>query len=174
MDAEFLQGFYLGDLLVEPLSGRVSGRNGTQHLPPKAAEVLICLVRNAGKIVEHEDLLEEAWGAGQGTREALSHAVSEIRHALDDHPDDPRYIQTIPTRGYRLVVDPVPANAHTESIVIGGGASVTDLGFIENLRQRGVIETAFAYAVLGWLLIQVADTVFERLTLPDLRFKMTI
>ena len=46
MDAEYLQGFYLGDLLIEPLKGRVSGRNGERHLPPKAAEVLVCLARS--------------------------------------------------------------------------------------------------------------------------------
>mgnify|MGYP000337878004 CR=1 FL=1 len=48
MDAEYLHGFYLGDLLIEPLKGRVSGRDGERHLPPKAVEVLVCLARHAG------------------------------------------------------------------------------------------------------------------------------
>jgi len=169
LDARYLHGFYLGDLLVEPLKGRVSGKNGAQHLPPKAAEVLVCLARRAGDAVTHEELLKEVWGEGHGTREALSHAISEIRHALDDHPDNPRYIQTLPRRGYRLVVDPVTGTAHTDSIVIGSGAGSTmaDLGIFENLKRRGVLETAIAYLVVGWLLIQVADIVFEQLILPD-------
>ena len=40
MNADLLQGFYLGDLLVEPLKGEVTGQVGSRHLPPKAAEVL--------------------------------------------------------------------------------------------------------------------------------------
>ena len=169
MDAEYLHGFYLGDLLVEPLRGRVSGRNGSQHLPPKAAEVLVCLVRNAGDVVEHDDLLEEVWGAGQGTRDALSHAISELRHALGDHPDDPKYIQTLPKRGYRLVAEPIVADtvSDTTGIANYGGNTIVDIGLFENLKRRGVFETAITYTVVGWLLIQVADVVFEQLALPD-------
>ena len=47
-----------------------------------------------------------------------------------------------------------------------GGASLRDIGLFENLRQRGVFETALAYLILGWLLIQIADIVFEQLLLP--------
>ena len=84
MDAAFLQGFYLGDLLIEPLKGRVSGGNGEHHLPPKAAEVLVCLARHAGDIVPHEELLKCAWAEGSGTREALSHTIGEILMGLPD------------------------------------------------------------------------------------------
>ena len=169
MDAEYLQGFYLGDLLVEPLKGRVSGKTGSQHLPPKAAEVLVCLARHAGDVVSHEDLFECAWGAGHGSRESLSHAIGEIRHALGDHADDPRFIQTLPRLGYRLVVDPVPAGAHTGSVILGAdeNLAIRKLGLLESLQQRGVLETAIAYLVLGWLIIQVADVVFDRLNFPD-------
>ena len=168
MDAEYLHGFYLGDLLVEPLRGRVSGRNGSQHLPPKAAEVLVCLARHAGDVVSHEDLLECAWGTGQGSRESLSHTIGEIRHALSDHPDDPEFIQTLPKRGYRLIVAPVVVDAFTDTIGIANdrGNTIVDIGLFENLKRRGVFETAITYAVVGWLLIQVADVVFEQLGLP--------
>jgi len=169
LNGEYLQGFYLGDLLVEPLKGRVSGKNGSQHLPPKAAEVLMCLARHAGDLVSHEDLLECAWGTGLGSRESLSHTIGEIRHALADHADDPRYIQTVPRLGYRLIVEPVTAGAHTGSVVLGADESlaIRKLGLLESLQQRGVLETAIAYLVLGWLIIQVADVVFDRLNFPD-------
>jgi hypothetical protein len=74
----------------------------------------------------------------------------------------------LPRRGYRLLVDPRPVGVETESIVIGadGGARLGDIGLFENLRQRGVFETALAYLVLGWLLIQIADIVFSQLLLP--------
>jgi tetratricopeptide (TPR) repeat protein/TolB-like protein len=120
-------------------------------------------------VVARDALLEDVWGAGAGSQEALSHAVSEIRHALGDHREDPEFIQTLPKRGYRLLVQPVPASGDTATIVLGARNSVSpeDLGLFENLKQRGVLETALAYLILGWLLIQVADIVFGQLLLPQ-------
>jgi Flp pilus assembly protein TadD/TolB-like protein/DNA-binding winged helix-turn-helix (wHTH) protein len=169
VDSELLQGFYLGDLLIEPLQGRVSGQAGSAHLPPKAVEVLLCLAQSPGELVTRETLLECAWGAGKGSQEALGHAVSEIRHALGDHADNPTFIQTLPTRGYRLIITPELAADHSDSIVLGakGGARPTDIGLFQDLQRRGVFETAVAYLILGWLLIQIADIVFAQLHLPD-------
>ena len=169
MNADLLQGFYLGDLLIEPAKGRVTGPTVSEHLPSKAIEVLLCLAATPGDIVTRESLLEQAWGAGGGSQEALSHAISEIRRALGDHREDPRFIQTLPKRGYRLLISPVAAEGDTGTIVLGAknSASPHELGLFENLKQRGVLETALAYLILGWLLIQVADIVFGQLLLPQ-------
>jgi tetratricopeptide (TPR) repeat protein/TolB-like protein/DNA-binding winged helix-turn-helix (wHTH) protein len=166
--ADLLQGFNLGDLLVEPLKGQVTGRAGSQHLPPKAVEVLLCLASAPGDVVTRDLLLNEVWGVGHGSQEALSHAVSEIRHALGDHPDNPVFIQTLPKRGYRLLASPQLDSEHASSVVLGtrNGLSVADIGLFENLKQRGVLETAVAYLIVGWLLIQIADVVFGQLHLP--------
>lgn len=169
MDPDFIHGFYLGDWLVEPLKGQVTGRRGSVHLPPKAAEVLLLLAGSPAELVTRETLLTEIWGEGHGSPEALSHAVSGIRHALDDHAENPQFIQTLPKRGYRLLVTPELVTETTASVVLGTehGARITDIGFLENLRQRGVLETGLAYLLVGWLLIQVGDIVFDQLLLPD-------
>ena len=169
VDSELLQGFFLGDRLIEPLQGRVSGKDGHTHIPPKAVEVLLCLAQSPGNLVTRETLLKKVWGKGKGSPEALSHSISEIRRALDDHHENPVYIQTLPRRGYRLIISPEPRDAHTSSIVLGldDGPTTADIGLFENLKQRGVIETAIAYLLFGWLLIQVADIVFEQLHLPQ-------
>ncbi len=168
MNSDLLQGFYLGDLLVDPVKGQIFSRAGSAHLPPKAMEVLLCLASSPSMLVTREALLDDVWGKDQGSQEALSHAVSEIRHALDDHADNPEFVQTLPKRGYRLIVDAVPTNAGTSSLVLGSlyGSRSGDIGLLENLRQRGVLGTALAYLILGWLLIQIGDTVFGQLHLP--------
>lgn len=166
MKSELLQGFYLGELFIEPLKGQVSGNGEPRHLPPKAVEVLLCLAHTPGELVTREALLDEVWGKGHGSQEALSHAVGEIRHALGDQADHPVFVQTLPRRGYRLALSPVLAAQHTESIVIGAQSTAADLGLFENLKQRGVLETAVAYLIFGWLLIQIADIVFAQLHLP--------
>ena len=89
MSADHLHGFYLNNLFVEPLKGQVTGKDGSRHLPPKAVEVLLCLARAPGDLVTRDTLLGEVWGDGNGSQEALSHAVGEIRHALGDLADTP-------------------------------------------------------------------------------------
>ena len=162
MNSELLQGFRLGPWLVEPLKGQVTGIAGVRHLPPKAVEVLLCLVDRPADLVTHDELLEKVWGEGNGTHEALIHAVSEIRHALDDNYNDPNFIQTLPKRGYRLLVEPVTGGDNGTTIV----APLPVSRWWERLLRHGVIQAAAAYLVVGWLLIQVADTTFAKIGLP--------
>jgi tetratricopeptide (TPR) repeat protein len=168
LKAELLQGFYLGDVLVEPLKRKVTGLGFSRVLTPQASEVLLQLAENPSSLVTREFLLEKVWEQGQGTHEALSQAISEIREALEDSVDDPYYIQTLPRRGYRLILKPQLGKSLTSSIVIGAGngPGVGHPGLFENLQRRGVLEAALAYLIIGWLLIQIADVVFDQLLLP--------
>ena len=100
MDDPLLDGFSLGDIQVEPLSGRYTGPDHAGHLAPRAVEVLLQLARNPQRVLTRRELLDKAWGDGLGSSEALSHVISEIRQALDDPSDDPRFVQTVPRRGY--------------------------------------------------------------------------
>jgi hypothetical protein len=71
LNSDLLQGFYLDDLLIEPLKGQVTDRAGSRHLPPKAVEVLLCLAATPGELVAREELLDKVWGQGLGSQEAL-------------------------------------------------------------------------------------------------------
>ena len=144
MNAKLMHGFYLGDLLVEPLKGQINGPAGSVHLPSKAAEVLLQLASQPGVLVTRDSLLTSVWGDGQGNQESLSHAISEIRHALNDHAEDPHFIQTLPKRGYRLIIEPQAVDEQKSSIMPGmwSGSEAAQVGIIENLKQRVVLGTA--------------------------------
>ena len=162
-----LHGFYLGDVLVEPLKGRVTGQGPPRHLPSKASEVLLHLASRSGELHTRQELLDKVWGDGHGSDEALGHAISELRHALDDHPDDPKYIQTVPTRGYRLVVDvrvadTQPNDATGAQLLEIPGAS-SNFPLFNSLLRRGVVRAGLTYLIIGWLLLQVADVVVDRI-----------
>lgn len=169
MNPELLQGFYLGDALVDPHEGMIMGPNGSAHLPPKALEVLLCLASRPGETVSRDELINEVWGEGQASRDTLTHAISAVRHALGDHRSHPVYIQTLPKRGYRLLVEVQMRAANGGPALSTASPHVDALhhaGLLTNLKQRGVLETAIAYLVVGWLLIQFADIVFEQLMFP--------
>jgi tetratricopeptide (TPR) repeat protein len=167
--AKLLQGFFLGDLFVEPLKSRVTGHGFSAQLSPDAVEVLLRLADSPGSVVTREALLEKVWGTGSGDEGALSEAITEIRQALRDTAENPTLIQALPRRGYRLTLEPRFPDDDEAGSVPGTRSSpaLDDLGFIQNIRQRGVLEAALAYLVFGWLLIQVADVVFEQLLLPE-------
>jgi len=69
----------------------------------KAFEVLLALIRHQGEVLKKDELLKEVWPDTVVEENNLARTVSALRKALDDHLDAPRYIATIPGRGYRFV-----------------------------------------------------------------------
>ena len=102
MDQKLRRGFRIGAFDVEPLAGRITGPNGTQHLQPKVMDVLVFLAANAGELVERDTLLEQIWRRVT-SEEVLTRCISELRRAFGDERGTPSYIQTVPKRGYRLL-----------------------------------------------------------------------
>lgn len=166
MESDLLHGFYLDDRLIEPLKGLVVRDGLSIHLPPKAMEVLLSLASSPTQLITREALFDQVWD-GEGSQGALERAVSEIRNALGDAPNQSKFIQTLSGTGYRLAVQPVPTSRHAGGVMAApAGAGNKEIGLFDNLKQRGVFEAAIAYLVFGWLIIQVADIVFDQLHLP--------
>lgn len=98
----------VGPWLVEPSLNIVS-RNGTAvRVEPKVMEVLVCLAAHPGEVLSKEELLKAVWPDTFVTDDALTHCISDLRRVLEDDAREPRVIQTIPKRGYRLVASVVP------------------------------------------------------------------
>jgi len=75
------------------------------HLTPIEYGILVTLMRNAGKIVSHDDLLKAVWGDNyRGDYSVLRVNVSRLRQKLEDNPRRPTYIVTVPGRGYWMPV----------------------------------------------------------------------
>lgn len=93
-------------------------RSGTLiRLPPQPFKVLVLLVSNPGQLVTRDVIQQEIWGNETFVdfEHGLNFAIKKIRDALGDDADTPRYIQTLPRRGYRfiapvLMLDPPVSN----------------------------------------------------------------
>lgn len=137
-----LQGFFISDRLVQPALNRISGPDGDARLEPKVMEVLVCLAEHAGEVVSRATLYAAVWGETIVSDQALTNCISELRHHLGDDRADPRYIQTVPKRGYRLVAPIRPATdaaaGHQES---AGAKSAS--------RRRLALGTAAGLAVVA-------------------------
>ena len=83
---------------------RILTRAGeTISLTLKATEILMLLVRNAGQLVEKDELLKEVWPDTFVEEANLSQNVFRLRRALGDERAVPKYIETVPRRGYRFI-----------------------------------------------------------------------
>ncbi len=72
-------------------------------LRPKTFEVLLYLVQNAQRLVTKRELLDSVWAGASVSDELLRGYIRELRDALGDDAKKPRYIETVPTRGYRFL-----------------------------------------------------------------------
>ncbi|MGH8246258.1 MAG: winged helix-turn-helix domain-containing protein, partial [Gammaproteobacteria bacterium] len=73
------------------------------RLTAKPLETLLYLVEQRGRTVGKQELLDAVWKGTFVTEDNLVHAVREIRRALEDDKENPRFIQTVPREGYRFV-----------------------------------------------------------------------
>src|ERR1700689_3077356 len=70
---------------------------------PRTFEVLLYLVRNPQRLVTKRELLDSVWAGASVSDELLRGYIRELREALGDDARKPRYIETVPTRGYRFL-----------------------------------------------------------------------
>src|SRR5215469_3016460 len=84
------------------------------HLEPKLMSVLVCLAEHAGEPVSKEQLLQRCWPdifVGDGV---LTRSVFELRRLFEDDAKDPRVIQTVAKRGYRLLAPVRPVSGTSD------------------------------------------------------------
>jgi DNA-binding winged helix-turn-helix (wHTH) protein/Tol biopolymer transport system component len=72
-------------------------------IEPKLFELLLLFVNQQNTIISRQDILEHLWAGSLVTDNAINKLVANLRKVLADDPKNPRYIQTVPKRGYRLI-----------------------------------------------------------------------
>jgi DNA-binding winged helix-turn-helix (wHTH) protein/tetratricopeptide (TPR) repeat protein len=87
-------------------------RNGKAvALPPTPFTLLCELARQPGSLLTKNALLDAVWGHQFVSESVLKTAISDVRTALGDNPRQPRFIETVPRRGYRFVASPTAVSA---------------------------------------------------------------
>ena len=95
----------VGEWLIEPELLQVRSPGEVRRLEPKVLSLLLFLVDRAPTVTSREEIFQAVWEGRVVVDETLTRAVSLLRQALGDDSKHPRYIETIPTKGYRLVAD---------------------------------------------------------------------
>lgn len=88
---------------VDTQGFRLQKGDAPRQLTPRAFDVLLFLIEQRGRIVEKPELFNHIWKGAFVTDNALTRVIKEIRRAIGDDANAPRYIETVPKRGYRFI-----------------------------------------------------------------------
>jgi TolB-like protein/DNA-binding winged helix-turn-helix (wHTH) protein/Flp pilus assembly protein TadD len=86
-------------------SGELRTNGSSVRLQPQPAKILALLVRRRGETVTRDEIVQEVWGSDTFVdyEQGLNFAIRQIRTTLGDDAEHPRYVETVPKRGYRFV-----------------------------------------------------------------------
>lgn len=104
--------FNLGEWQVEPELNIITRAGREIRLEPNVMALLVCLSERAGAVVSKDELMRQVWTERFVTDGVLTTSIWELRRALGDDARNPRFIQTVPRKGYRLIA-PVSMRAET-------------------------------------------------------------
>ncbi|MBL8297197.1 MAG: PD40 domain-containing protein [Rhodanobacteraceae bacterium] len=147
---------------------RVLGDGEAQRLTPKAAGVLLELAREPGVTRTREELLSRVWAGRAGDGDVLTQAVKELRRVFGDDLSSPRFIETVPRLGYRLLAPveweepaPLPSVADVQlvdSSTLTAAAVSLPIATKASRRWPWLVVVAAAAAVLAIVAILIALT----------------
>jgi DNA-binding winged helix-turn-helix (wHTH) protein len=110
-----LQGVVgFGAFELDTRAGELRKGRKPLHLQPQPFKVLSLLVSRAGQLVTREELQSHLWAGDTFVdfEQGLNVCIRQIRAVLHDRADDPRFLQTVPRRGYRFIARNIKIDPH--------------------------------------------------------------
>lgn len=145
----------IGGWEFSPATGELRRRTDVRRLEPRAAKALQMLCDADGAVVSQEQLIAGVWGGRSLSDNSVAVVIGQLRKALDDDAREPKLIETIPKRGYRLRPGSPAAAPHatrrTAGLIAGALLVTALLGY-------GVKSLVAAPDILS---VTVADVVNE-------------
>lgn len=141
-----------GAFAVDLRAGELRKNGHTIRLPEQPFQVLSLLLEHAGEVVTRDELRQGLWPADTFVDfdHGLNNAIKKLRDVLDDSAESPRYIETLPKRGYRFIY---PMD----------GAAVGSHPAVAWWRERWVVGLLAAVVLLAALLMANIGGLRERL-----------
>jgi DNA-binding winged helix-turn-helix (wHTH) protein len=129
----------VGEHRLDIGSLRLIGDAPHARLTLKSMQILLELYRHHGATVTREHLLDTIWRDTSPTPEVVTQGIKELRRVLGDNTETPRYIETVPKLGYRLIAPCTLESAETEQAASPAAKQVLPL-----LRKGAILLIAIA------------------------------
>jgi len=151
METREQTGFFIGEWQVSPHEGTLSQDGNTVRLEPRAMEVLVYLASRHGEVVSRSDLENKVWTGMLVTDDAVTSAIIKLRKALGDNAKDPRFIATVPKRGYQLIAPVTKPAAGADEVAVVDQAGIPLASLRADRAKVALMVTTLAIvAALAW------------------------
>jgi Tol biopolymer transport system component/DNA-binding winged helix-turn-helix (wHTH) protein len=103
MDSNDVRYYEFGDFRLDTRRRTLLKNHEPVNLSGRIYDLLLVMVQNEGRILEHDELLDKVWEGMFVEQSNLKKSVSALRHILGEQPNESLYVKTIPRRGYSFV-----------------------------------------------------------------------
>ena len=112
-----------GEYELDCLTGELRRNGSVLKLQPQPAKLLGVLLGRAGEVVTRQELADQVWGSETYVdfEHGLNSAIRQIRIVLQDPAEHPRYLETVPKRGYRFIAPVGDRPAHSQGSPVAEG-----------------------------------------------------
>lgn len=111
-----LESFRVGEWLADPARDVLQRGEETIKLEPRTMRVLTYLAERPLQVVSQTELEQSVWAGVVVTPQSVYQSIAQLRRVFGDTPKQPRYIETIQRKGYRLIAQVVAASAPSEAL----------------------------------------------------------
>jgi DNA-binding winged helix-turn-helix (wHTH) protein len=137
--------FRIAEWLVQPSLNRLTEGDHEVQVEPKLMDVLVFLAEHAGQVVSKNDITDAVWPDLFITESVITRSIAGLRRAFGDDAKNPRFIETISKRGYRLIAEvdrastsaPRPVPAATLRTDDGGASIPSPIPYVVGQWVRG-------------------------------------
>jgi len=119
----------------DPRSGELQKQGRKIRLEGQPVQVLVCLLENPGELVTREVLHQKLWPADTfvNFEQGLNASVKRLRQALNDSADNPRFVETLPRRGYRFIAPTQAVPAMGSAPTLQADAAITEVSEVREV-----------------------------------------
>src|SRR5262245_29437076 len=109
-----------GTFELDVRAGELRRQGAKIRLQEQPLRILEMLLAHPGQLVTREELRNRLWPSHTFVDfdHGLNKAINKLREALDDSAESPRFVETIPRRGYRMISDPGKGSRQIESLAV--------------------------------------------------------
>ncbi len=109
------QSFEFGEFLLDAKEKVLLCEGKPLSITPKAFELLCALIGKHGQLIEKNELMTAVWADSFVEEGNLTFTIRLLRKALGDDAQNPRFIETVPKRGYRFIAEVKEISVENES-----------------------------------------------------------
>ena len=150
------KSFFIDDWRVSPAEGLLTRGSESVRLEPKAMEVLVYFASRPNDVISREELERDVWLGALVGYDAVTNTIIKLRKALQDNARDPRFIATVPKRGYQLIASITYPENDTNSELTPPVSSEA----VADIQQKKPLRSIHWYGITAMVVILVVSLVW--------------